>query len=130
MLSIINDMERIGDICYQLSITIQRKNEQKAYFTPELRKTVEEMMLEVQKALTIMNKNLDSEYSQVSIIDANQAETIINNMRNKLRKDYLQKIQKGEFNIETGMIYINLIHSFEKVGDHIYNISEAIEESK
>ena len=90
----------------------------------------EEMMLEVQKALTIMNKNLDSEYSQVSIIDANQAETIINNMRNKLRKDYLKKIQKGEFNIETGMIYINLIHSFEKVGDHIYNISEAIEESK
>ena len=87
-------------------------------------------MLEVQKALTIMNKNLDSEYSQVSIIDANEAETIINNMRNKLRKDYLQKIQKGEFNIETGMIYINLIHSFEKVGDHIYNISEAIEESK
>ena len=130
MLSIINDMERIGDICYQLSITIQRKNEQKAYFTPELRKTVEEMMLEVQKALTIMNKNLDSEYSQVSITDANQAETIINNMRNKLRKDYLKKIQKGEFNIETGMIYINLIHSFEKVGDHIYNISEAIEESK
>ena len=130
MLSIINDMERIGDICYQLSITIQRKNEQKAYFIPELRKTVEEMMLEVQKALTIMNKNLDSEYSQVSIIDANEAETIINNMRNKLRKDYLQKIQKGEFNIETGMIYINLIHSFEKVGDHIYNISEAIEESK
>jgi len=126
MISMINDMESIGDICYQMSISVERKNEQKAYFTPELRKTVEEMMLEVQKALTIMNKNLESEYSQVSISDANEAEAIINNMRNKLRREYLQKIQKGEVNIETGMIYINLIHSCEKVGDHIFNISEAI----
>ena len=28
--------------------------------------------------------------------------------------------------IQTGMIYNNLIHSLEKVGDHIFNISEAI----
>ncbi len=126
MISMINDMERIGDICYQLSITIERKNEQKAYFTPELRTSLEEMVKEVQKALDIMNKNLDSDYSQVSMTDANEAELVINKMRDKLRKEYLQKIEKGEFKIQTGMIYNNLIHSLEKVGDHIHNITEAI----
>jgi len=126
MLSIVNDMERIGDICYQMSITIERKNEQKAYFTPELRTSLEEMIAEVLKALEIMNKNLNSEYNQVSMTDANGAEDIINKMRNKLRKEYLTKIEKGEFKIQTGMIYNNMIHSLEKVGDHIHNITEAI----
>ena len=126
MLSIVNDMERIGDICYQMSITIERKNEQKAYFTPELRTSLEEMIAEVLKALEIMNKNLNSEYKQVSMTDANGAEDIINKMRNKLRKEYLTKIEKGEVKIQTGMIYNNLIHSLEKVGDHVHNITEAI----
>ena len=126
MISIINDMERIGDICYQLSISIERKREQKAYFTPELRTSLEEMITEVQKAMVIMNKNLDSSYSQVLIADANEAELAINKMRNQLRKQYLQNIEKGEGKIQTGMIYNNLIHSLEKVGDHVLSISEAI----
>jgi phosphate:Na+ symporter len=130
MLSIINDMERIGDICYQLSISLERKSEKKAYFIPELRTRLEEMITEVQNAIGIMNKNLCSNYSQISITDAKEAEQMINKMRNELRKEYLKKIETGEFKIQTGLIYNNLIHSLEKVGDHVYNISEAIEESK
>ena len=126
MISIINDMERIGDICYQMSISIERKKERKAEFTTESKKSIEGMLSEVQKALEIMNNNLNSEYSQVTLTEANNAEININNMRNKLRKSYLQKIEKGEMPIQTGMIYNNLIHSLEKVGDHIFNISEAI----
>jgi phosphate:Na+ symporter len=130
MLSIINDMERIGDICYQLSITFERKSEKKAYFIPELRTRLEEMITEVQNAIGIMNKNLCSDYSQISITDANEAEQMINKMRDELRKEYLKKIETGEFKIQTGLIYNNIIHSLEKVGDHVYNISEAIEESR
>ena len=73
-----------------------------------------------------MNKNLNSDYKQVSITDADEAEIAINKMRNRLRKKYLEKIEKGEFNIQTGMIYNNLIHSLEKIGDHIFNVTEAI----
>lgn len=124
MLSIINDMERIGDICYQLSISLERKSEKKAYFIPELRTRLEEMITEVQNAIGIMNKNLCSNYSQISITDAKEAEQMINKMRNELRKEYLKKIETGEFKIQTGLIYNNLIHSLEKVGDHIYNRSE------
>ena len=126
MISIINDMERIGDICYQMSISIERKKEKKAEFPEESKKSIEGMLSEVQKALDIMNNNLNSNYSQVTLTEADNAEININNMRNKLRKAYLQKIEKGEMPIQTGMIYNNLIHSLEKVGDHIFNITEAI----
>ena len=126
MISIINDMERIGDICYQISISIERKKEKKADFTNEATKSVEDMLSEIQLSLNIMNNNLNSEYAQVSLTEANNSEININNMRNKLRKSYLQKIEKGEMKIQTGMIYNNLIHSLEKIGDHIFNVSEAI----
>ena len=126
MISIINDMERIGDICYQMSISIESKRIKKEDFTVESSKSIENMLSEVQKALDIMNNNLNSKYSQVTLTEANNAEININNMRNKLRKSYLQKIEKGEMKIQTGMIYNNLIHSLEKIGDHIFNITEAI----
>jgi len=126
MISIINDMERIGDICYQISITLERKNEQKTNFTIELRNSLDKIMNEIVKAFGIMNNNLNSDYSQVSITDANEAEATINKMRNQLRKSYLEKIEKGDFDIQTGMIYYNIIHALEKVGDHIFNVTEAI----
>ena len=126
MISMINDMERIGDICYQMSISVERKNEQKAQFMPEPANSLEEMITEVNRALQVMNNNLNTNYSQVVLTEADEVEIIINKLRNKLRKNYLQRIEKGEVKIETAMIYNNLIHSLEKVGDHIFNISEAI----
>ena len=126
MISIINDMERIGDICYQMSISVERKDEQKAQFMSEPTASLTEMIEEVNKAMEIMNKNLNTNYSQVILTDADNAEVSINKLRNNLRKKYLQKIEKGEVKIQTAMIYNNLIHSLEKVGDHVFNISEAI----
>ena len=126
MLSMINDMERIGDICYQLSVTIERKNEKKVSFSKEGLDSIDEMIGAVLDSITIMNRNISSEYSQVILSEADDAEIVINNLRNKLRKSYLKKIEKGEVEIQTAMIYNNLIHAFEKVGDHVFNITEAI----
>jgi len=126
MISIINDMERIGDICYQMSIEINRKKEQNVNFLPEMEVQLDDMIDAVNDTLKIMQKNLKTNYSQVTIDEADRLEITVNTIRNKIRKDYLQKVEKGEVKIEAGMIYINLIHSLEKIGDHVFNITEAI----
>ena len=126
MISIINDMERIGDICYQMSIEISRKKEQNVNFLPEMQIQLDNMFGAVNDTLNIMQKNLKTNYSQVTIDKADRLEITVNTMRNKIRKDYLQKVGKGEIKIQAGMIYINLIHSLEKIGDHVFNITEAI----
>ena len=126
MISIINDMERIGDICYQMSIEISRKKEQNVNFSPEMKIQLNDMIGAVNDTLNIMQKNLKTNYSQVTIDKADRLEITVNTMRNKIRKNYLQKVEKGEIKIQAGMIYINLIHSLEKIGDHVFNITEGI----
>ena len=126
MISIINDMERIGDICYQMSIEIDRKKNQNVTFLPEMSTQLDEMVDTVSETLNLMYQNLKTHYTQVSIDEADRLEIIVNKTRNKIRKYYLQRVEKGEVKIQAGMIYINLIHSLEKIGDHVFNITEAI----
>ena len=87
---------------------------------------LDKMIDAVKEAIKVMQKNLETDYNQVTIDEADRLEININTERNKIRKDYLQRVEKGNVKIQSGMIYINLIHSLEKIGDHVFNVSEAI----
>jgi len=126
MLSITNDLERIGDIYYQMSKTIERKDDSKIYFLPEQRENLNNMLDAIEKAFTEMNTNLNSEYGHISLDNAKKYEREIDQIRNNLRKSYLEQAEKGEFKFQTGIMYNDLFSSCEKVGDHIINVSEAV----
>lgn len=126
ILGVVTDLERIGDINYQMSIGINRKNDNKIYFTPQQRENLLEMYQVVEKAISEMESNLNSDYRAVSISKANEYETAINQMRDKLRKEHILSTEKAEYNIQSGLIYSDLFASLEKVGDHVINVSEAI----
>lgn len=127
MNSIVNDLERIGDIYYQISKTIERKNEEKAWFTPEQRNKLGEMFDLVDDAFTIMCDNLVAHHDGVVLDKAKSAEKRINEFRDELRKEYLEGLSDNtEINFRAGMIYSEIFSSLEKVGDHIINVSEAV----
>ncbi|MFT5969839.1 MAG: phosphate:Na+ symporter [Flavobacteriales bacterium] len=126
MLSILNDLERVGDICYQISIGLDRKREQKLFFTPENRESLNEIFVLVEKASVMMVENLKKPESEVSLEAAKSLEDDINQCRNTLREAHLVNLEKGEYKIQLGMIYHDIIHSMEKIGDHLINVTEAI----
>ncbi len=127
ILNICNDLERIGDIYFQISKAIERKIEEKNYFLPEQRENINKMIDMVDHAFAIMVKNLNTpRYDNVTKNEAVIAEKAINEMRDKLRKENNSKIGTEDYNSKTAMIYNNLFSSLEKVGDHIINVSEAV----
>jgi len=126
MLSVISDLEIIGDMCYQIAQNLQRRRDTKAYFTPELRQNSELMITKVGKAIDIMQKNLNMEFNKVNLKEARDIEDEIDHLRNQLREEHLKNIEKGAYKVQSGMFYIDLIHALEKVGDQAYDISETI----
>lgn len=124
--SIINDLERIGDLFFQLSKDIDRKIESGLNFSDDQINNIDKMLILLDEALTIMNENLNSRYEDVSIDSAVLKENEINEMRNKLRKEHLKNIENGAYDVRIGTLYKDIFHACEKIGDHIINVSEAI----
>ena len=125
MLNTTTDLERIGDIYYQISKTLENKDSDKIYFTPEQREGINKMLKAIDSAFDVMNENLNSEYGEISMDRAVAKEQTINQLRDQLRVEHLAQIGVGS-NMENYLIYSNLFSSLEKVGDHIINVSEHV----
>lgn len=126
MLSINNDLERIGDIFFQMSKSIERKDNERLWFTPEQRNNLQDLFNLVEQAFVVMNDNLEGEFLKADLQKAIDCEHRINEKRNELRTLHLENIEKQEYSVRSGMIYNDLFSSLEKVGDHIINVSEAV----
>lgn len=125
MLRMNNNFEKIGDVCYQMSIAIEKKNEEKAWFTPNQRDRLKEMFRLINQAFDVMLENIKAEGEKADIQKAAVIEYKINDLRDTMRDEHFRSIEKGDYNIKSGLYYNNLYSSCEKIGDHIMNINEA-----
>jgi len=126
MLDIVSELEQVGDVFYQMSRTMDRKFASKAWFTLEQRNSLIEMFALIGRSFEVMLVNLENRYEDIKLDEAKELEDAINTLRDKIRKEHLDSIGKGNYNIDSGMIYTDLYSQLEKVGDHVYHINEAI----
>lgn len=122
----IGDLERIGDLYYKTSINIERKKEEKTWFSPEQRDSLNKYFKLLNKAFEEMISNLNKEFGQVNMDEAKRLEHNINELRNDLMEFHITSMEKGEYSFKSGMHYKDIFTMCEKIGDHIINVSEGI----
>ncbi|MCD4795345.1 MAG: Na/Pi cotransporter family protein [Bacteroidales bacterium] len=130
MFELIDDIESIGDSCYNMAKAMNRKKDGKIKFSNDISLNIKDMFKLINKALAEMNSNLSSEYGNIDIKPAQNLEAKINKLRNQLREDHIANIKNKKYKYKAGVIYNELFSTSEKLGDYIINVSETIKEVK
>lgn len=126
ILRAISNMEKIGDLCFHMSISIKRNTEEGLKFKPRQKQNLKDMFHLLDIAFGVMKNNVSVTDVTIDMYTVNDIENKINTLRDKIRNQHFGSIEKGDYNIKTGLFYNNIYSSCEKIGDHLFNISEAM----
>lgn len=129
MMRIIDNLESIGDTIYQIAMTRQSKREDAVHFDAHLNDNLAHMTELVQHALDVMDSNLH-DYDHVDLDATYAAEHEINAYRDQLRAEHLDALRRGVYNYAIGNAYSSLYALYEKLGDYVINVTEAIDSSR
>ena len=125
MMREITEIESIGDSCFNIARTINRKFDGKEDFTDRQYEHITEMMQLTDNALTEMNALM---LGRKENFDANRSfniENEINNYRNQLRSQNINDVNNHEYTYAMGTMYMDIINECEKLGDFVVNVVEA-----
>lgn len=125
MLREISEIESIGDSCYNIARTINRKIKGKEDFVQNQYEHIHQMFELTHNALAQMNITLVRHKDE---LDANRSfniENEINNFRNQLKSQNINDINNHKYTYAIGTMYMDIIQECEKLGDYVVNVVEA-----
>ena len=126
MLREISELESIGDACYNMARTINRKVQAKQdHFTDKQYEHLHQMMELTNNALSQMNVLMMGRKESFDVNRSFNIENEINNYRNQLKSQNIIDINNHEYTYAVGTIYMDIIAECEKLGDYVVNVVEA-----
>ena len=131
MLREVTEIESIGDSCYNLARTINRKRQANVDFTKKQFEHIHLMMELTNDALVLMIELIEKGDSQS--VDVNKSfniENEINNYRNQLKNQNILDVNNKEYNYQMGVFYMDIIVECEKLGDYVVNVVEVSSDMK
>ena len=125
MLREISEIESIGDSCYNIARTLNRKMSGKEEFTENQYKHLAQMLQLTNDSLTQMNVLLGGRKDKYDINRSFNIENEINNFRNQLKSQNIIDMTNHEYTYAIGTMYMDIISECEKLGDYVINVVEA-----
>jgi phosphate:Na+ symporter len=126
MLREVSELESIGDSCFNMARTINRKfSDKKDHFNEKQYGHLHQMMGLTDNALTQMNQLMGGRKDSYDVNRTFNIENEINNYRNQLKAQNIVDVNNHEYTYAEGTIYIDLINECEKLGDYVVNVVEA-----
>ncbi len=125
MLREISEIESIGDSCYNIARTINRKVNGKEDFTERQYEHIHQMFELTDDSLTQMNIMLSGRKDKLDVNRSFNIENEINNYRNQLKSQNINDVNSHEYTYAIGTMYMDIICECEKLGDYVINVVEA-----
>ena len=125
---VIIDIERIGDHAENIADLSIEKINKKLKYSKDAIDELYEIYNTTLEALEIAvesyeNRNINQARNIVEIEDK------IDTYQKKYREKHIQRLYDGKCNAFAGAIFLDLVSSFERIGDHSTNIAESVIEN-
>lgn len=125
MQTMINDMERVADIYFQISKLSERLLESKTSWPEEAEAEIVQMMDAVRAALHNMALNVSRDSEDVDLKQAINFENQVDKLRDNFRNNHYGRLEAGAYSPRAGVIFIDVLNRLERIGDHILNVNES-----
>ena len=125
MLREISELESIGDSCYNIARSINRRIKGREDFTEKQYEHIHQMMELTNDALTQMTGTLIGHKSDNDVNRSFNIENEINNYRSQLRSQNINDVNNHLYTYAIGTMYMDIIQECEKLGDYVVNVVEA-----
>lgn len=121
---VVNDIERIGDHALNLSEAAQKSVEDKLTLSDKAKEELRDLFDNTQKLLSGAIEAFDK---QTLTVDESfklyELEEHIDDLSDLYQNTHIARLNNMECSTEAGMLFVNTITDFERVGDHAINIA-------
>ncbi len=122
---IANNLERTGDAIENLAYLGEDLIEQNLYFSEEAVEEYDRISTEVSKFLTMVVEAIDlGEVDMMPV--AEEMENNIDTMRENMKNSHVTRLQDESCSVDSGLIFLDMLSAFEKMGDYCYNIAQSL----
>jgi phosphate:Na+ symporter len=121
MVNVINYIERIGDRSEDLVDLINIAHERQIKFSQsalEELKELENMVMNMYNDAIEAMKNSDIDLA----IKTTEIEDQVDEMSRVLADKHLNRLEEGNCSVDAGVIYLDIVTNFERIGDHVYKL--------
>jgi len=125
LMHMVNDLERVGDHCENLWKLEERKLDQRISFSSIAMAELNEIASTTRKFLELIVQRMEQREIDGFSETALAMEEQIDQLESDLRNNHITRLNTGECAVLPGLIFIDMLHNFEKIGDHIFKISQA-----
>ena len=125
MLREISEIESIGDSCFNIARTLNRRFKGKEDFITSQYEHMHQMMELTDNALTQMNITLVGHKGDNDANLSFNIENEINNYRNQLKSQNINDVNNHLYTYAIGTMYMDIIQECEKLGVYVVNVVEA-----
>ena len=120
-----NNIERIGDSVENIAQLMEDYLENYLKFTPAAMTDINKISGQVTNFLNLVTKGMQN-HNENFMNEADSLENSIDHMRENMRQDHISRLRSGDCALDPGLVFIDMLTNFEKIGDYCFNIAEAV----
>lgn len=87
---------------------------------------IKNMLDLIHEAIQNVRENLSLDGENIELDKAMEIEEYINNYRDELLEYHYSQLENKTYSNKVGFVFLDYLNRLEKIGDHLFNVNEAI----